>query len=213
MALKLDVRVQVEEVKKQLHGVMDRAVNAAASRAINITLVTVRKEADQEIRGKHYKLPSKVVKQSLRIQKETRRNLVGEVVALSRPISLRHFNARLKYKKVPVGVGESGRKKVHKAQRQIITTRITPGKGPRTFNRGAFIRKPVKGPIKNKPIFRRTSPDRGPIASQKLPGFPRMFLKREIVRAMDKKAAERWPIEFQHELNHELRKVAQRARR
>jgi hypothetical protein len=178
--LRLDIRGDLEEVKRSLNDLQQRKVPNAAARALNKTIGNVRTQASKSIREERA-LSAKVVRDALTVQKATKAKLVASLTASGRPIPLREYQARAGKRGVTVKVSPGGRKLVEHA-------------GNKAFALAKF----------GGHIYARTGKERLPIKKLYGPSIPATFLKEKVMSAMDKVGGENWPKRFAEELRFEL---------
>lgn len=181
--MKLDVRLDLTEVKRWATDVQKRKVPTAAARAINKTLTNVRTEASKQIR-KERALSASTVKDALTIRRATKLLLFGEVIASGRPIPLKEYQAR--------------------ETRAGVTVKVTPGKRKLVKHAGN------KGFIVHKigdHVFARTGKERLPIKKLYGPSIPATFIKQRVLDVLDRVAGESWQKRFAEELRYEFSKL------
>lgn len=180
--LRLDIRGDLNEIKKSLTDLQQKKVPTAAARALNKTIGNVRTVASKAIREERA-LSAKVVRDALTVQRATRTKLVASLTASGRPIPLRDYQAR---------AGKRG-----------VTVKVSPGKRKLVVvggNKAFEIEK------LGKHIFVREGNTRLPIKKLFGPSIPATFLKDKVVAAMAKAGAENWQKRFTEELQFELSK-------
>jgi hypothetical protein len=178
--MQLNVRVDIEEVKRMATDVQRNRVPNAAARAINKTLANVRTEASKQIRQERA-LSASTVKDALTIHRATKMLLIGDVTASGRPIPLKEYQAR--------------------QTRSGVTVKVSPG--PRklvTFagNKGFIVNK-IGGHV-----FARTGKQRLPIKKLYGPSIPATFVKERVLAALDRVAGDAWHKRLAEELRYEF---------
>jgi hypothetical protein len=180
--LRLDVKLDVEKVKRNLSDIQRKKVPVAAARALNKTIGNVRTQANKSIRQERA-LSAKVVRDALSISKATRASLVASLVASGKTIPLREYQARQ---------GKRG-----------VTVKVTPGRrkvvvhaGNKAFQIDKF----------GKHVYVREGKGRLPIKKLYGPSIPATFVKDKVVHAMNAVGGENWPKRFSEELAFELSK-------
>lgn len=180
--LRLTIKADLNEARRFVSGIKESQVMPAAVRAINKTLGNVRTEASKNIRAER-SLSAKVVRDALVIDKATRGNLSGALVASGRPIPLSAYGARKLKKGVSVLVSPAG-------GRKIVTH----------AGNKAFILDSIGGNV-----FARETGSRLPIKKLYGPSIPETFLKDVIAKAMQRSAEENWEKRFAEELSYQMR--------
>lgn len=148
-----------------------KQIDLAAARAINRTLTTVRSVATKEVVKRTGITPQRAVRDRLHIRKATPNYLIGEIGVERYTPNLARFAAR--QTKRGVSATAWGKRKVY----------------PRTFlgNQG-------------RTVFKRVGKSRVPIRPVWGPRMHRAFVEREVTRAMDAVARDRFRVEFRREL-------------
>jgi hypothetical protein len=125
--MQVDVKHDLRRLSIEL-GLYPKERLAAAVSAVNKTLTTVRAEAARRIAAS-YKIKTNEAKKSLRIEKSSRNEVRGAVVASGQPIPLFAFSARQTKKGVTVNV--TGKRKL---MRHAFIATMKSG------HKGVFIR-------------------------------------------------------------------------
>lgn len=180
--MRLNVKLDIEEVKRFATDVQRNRVPLAASRAINKVLGNVRTEASKQIRQERA-LSASTVRDALTIKRATKALLIGNVTASGRPIPLKEYQARRTKTGVTVKVSPGGRKLV-----------VFAG------NKGFLVDK-IGGHV-----FARTGKQRLPIKKLYGPSIPSTFVKDKVIAALDRVANDSWAKRFAEELRYEFNK-------
>jgi DNA-binding MarR family transcriptional regulator len=182
--LRIDIRGDLETIKRSLTDLQQKKVPTAASRALNKTIGNIRTQASKSIREERA-LSARVVRDALTVKKTTKTQLVASLTASGRPIPLREYQARAGKRGVTVKVSPGGRKLVRHA-------------GNKAFALAKF----------GGHIYARTGKERLPIKKLYGPSIPSTFVKDKVTEALDKVGGESWPKRFAEELQYELSKGA-----
>lgn len=169
-AFKLDVRSDLRQAVVRLRLNSERVIDRATVTALNRTITSVQTEANRKIRER-YNLRASAVRKQMRIGRANKSRLFAELVVSGRRIPLVEFSARQNSKGVSVRVTR---------ERKTVRT--------------AFIARMKSGHVG---VFARTSKKRLPIEELFSISLPRAFTQKQILAAVRKKAAERFPIEFE----------------
>lgn len=174
-ALKFDVRSDLRQAVVRLQLNSNKLIDRATVTALNRTITTVQSEANRKIRER-YNLKAAAVKKQMRVGRASQSRLFAELVVSGRNIPLYEFAAR------QVGKG--------------VTVRVTK---TRKLVRTAFIARMKSGRVG---VFARAGKSRLPIEELFSISLPRAFTQKQILDAVRKKAAERFPIEFERAARH-----------
>ena len=168
--MKFDVRGDIASARRQFRG-KEKQINMAAARAINRAMTTVRSVATKEIARHTGITPQRAIRDRLHIRKATPNYLIGEIGAERYTPNLARFAAR----QTKRGVSATAWRK-----RKVY---------PRTFlgNQG-------------RTVFKRVGKRRLPIRPVWGPKMHAAFVEREVRRAMDAVARERFRTEFRREV-------------
>lgn len=185
----LDIKLDVEEVKKQLHYVKNKAIDKAAARSINRTASKVRTISRRAV-SKQMGLPQKKFKQAVDISvKANPRSLFAQIKAKGKEFNLIEWVTPAKKK-----VGAFRKKKGV----------VSKPYGKRREYRGAFIgRGRSSGKLL---VFMRTSKKRNSLKAMYGPSVPKTFIQKEIIKAMRNVARKTWQKEFANNLKYYLSK-------
>lgn len=186
----LDIKLDVDQVKRELWYVKNEVIDKAASRSINRTASKVQTTARREV-AKKIGLAQKAFKDNLAIQvKSTPRSLYANVVAKGKEFNLIEFVAPSK-RKVGAFIKKKG-----------VTAKPY---GKKKEYKGAFI---GRGKNSGKAlVLIRTSKKRTPIKAMYGPSVPKTFLQKEIIKSMKQVAGDTWKKEFAHNLKYYLGKI------
>jgi hypothetical protein len=168
--LRLDVRSDLRQAVFRLELKSKRLIDAATVTALNRTITSTQTEANRKIRER-YSLRASAVRKQMRIGRASKARLFAELIVTGRRIPLVEFSARQNSKGVSVKVTR---------ERKTVKT--------------AFIARMKSGHVG---VFARTSKKRLPIEELFSISLPRAFTQKQILAAVRKKAAERFPIEFE----------------
>lgn len=189
MAMKLNVRVDIERARREVQA-SRKQIDRGLARAISRVAISVRKASDQAIR-ETLAVPSAAVKKALDIKAPRgERTLIRDVVATGKPIPIRDYNARKTRRGATFKVLKGAPRKLWmvKGQPGFIVDKI----GGHVFHR---VGADPPGPIKAK------------IQKAYGPSLTQRFRTRKVVQAMQRTAAERWPIEFEREMKFRRGKI------
>lgn len=183
----LDIKLDVEQVKRELRYVQKEVIDKAASRAINRTAAKIQTSARREV-SKKIGLPQKVFKKNLSISiKATPRSLYANVLAKGKELNLIEF--------------VTPAKKVVGAFRKKKGVTAKPYGKKKEF-KGAFI---GRGKNSGKTlVYMRTSKKREPIKVMYGPSIPKTFIQKQIIKHMKQIAGDTWKKEFAHNLRYYL---------
>ena len=181
--MKIDVRADIRSAQKFLK-LTQSGVRKAAARAINDTLITVRKDGAQLIKDAHPALKISDIKRAMDMRRATARNLEGRIGTTGKPLSLKLFGATQTKRGVSARMGA--------ARKGLVFYR----------GRKAFIIKPYQDEIFVKRENGGVRRYRGP----SLPGVFRAQQKRmlAIIKA-------RWPKTFKSRLDYEIAQASRKA--
>ena len=174
-AFTIDVEADVEEAKRFLTRTQRKVVPKAAARALNRTLSNVQTVSRRRV-AKGVGQKQKTIKGQFRLVKASRNRLIGVLKATGKPTPLIALKNPKQFKK---GV------------------KVTFG-GKRQLMKGAFI---ATMPSGREGVFRRESKSRLPIRELFGPSVPAWFATREVNKAMEDTAAEKWPSNFARDLD------------
>ena len=177
-----DVRADLKEAERYLTDVEKKAVPRAARRALNRTIKQVNTVARRSI-AKGVNQKQKDIKHQLKVIPASQQSLSASLRATGNKIPLIDFRSPRQTKK---GV------------------KVTVG-GKRHLFEGAFIATMNSG---HKGIFTRKTRKRLPIREMMGPSVPNWFVRTEINAAMQERATEQWPANFNRDLDYYLRRVA-----
>lgn len=168
--IKFSVQGDIASARRQFRG-KEMQINLAAARAINRAMTSVRSVATKEIAKKTGITPQRAIRDRLHIRKATPKYLIGEVGIERYTPNLARFAAR--QTKRGVSATAWGKRRVY----------------PRTFlgNQG-------------RTVFKRIGKRRLPIRAVWGPKMHAAFVEREVRRAMDAVARERFVAEFRREV-------------
>jgi len=190
MRVRFNIKADFREAERLLK-TLGPAAKRATARAINKTARAVKAESAREIQQKRNLRISRI-KRQLGLSRARSTRLIATITASGRPISIREFRANQTRKGVTVKIGKS-------------SPRIALRKyGNKSFRNLGF----AKGSV-----FVRTGSKRLPIEKwPPVPGFPSVFVQRQVQAAMLKTARTTWTKRFREEIGFELRKAEARAR-
>lgn len=204
MSIRIDVKDNIIEAYQAFDNLKRSEIHKAARRAINRTLVTVRKEAvgiiKEDIRIKSSVLKAKYIW----IQKPTQKNfgdMRGDVVFSSKGIALVEFIRGSKSVTSQKGLKIKNRKKVR--------VEVTPGK--RVVVQGAFLQKTSS---KGLQILKRDSKTLGHTLMQSAPSVGALLLspRRETGKKITTVASATFQKNFQYELNYRMTRLIEKAK-
>lgn len=173
---------QVDRAVKMLAHLPGEAQRAMA-RAMNRALEGARTTAVKETRAE-YRVSSRDVKATMRVQKATPANLQAEVVSTGKRIPLATFGAR------PTQPGTGG-----------------PGRPPlRVGVKRNGGRKPIEGAFISRVgrVAGRVGAKRYPIRSLYGPAVPQMIGAETVIARVEEIAAQRLSARLDHEIEHAL---------
>jgi hypothetical protein len=173
--IQLDVRTNIESVRRQLRG-KDKEIDAAASRALNRAASSVRSVAVKELAKATGIRPQAAIREKLRMRKATPRYLIAEVGAVAYTPNLARFSARQTKRGISANAW---------AKRKIY--------------RGTFLGN------QGRTAFKRTGAGRLPIEPVHGPRMHREFAAAVIQKAMEVVAIARFVKEFAHEVGRRTR--------
>lgn len=163
---------------------------AAAVRALNRTMVTVRAEAARSMRAE-YKLPVGVLKKQMRFTRATRASLRAVLTFSKRRFRLTNWAAR----QTPRGV----------VVRMPWAIETGAGKRvPLALLRHAFIQSARGSGVRN--VFVRVGAERYPLDVLLAPSLSAAFVERNIGAALSRRALERFAQAFLQEAVFQVRK-------
>ncbi len=169
-AVSFSVQSNLFQVVGRLQLNSERAIDAATVTALNRTMSSVQTEASRLIRDR-YTIKASVAKKQMRISRASKSRLFADLIVSGRRIPLIEFAARQTRKGVTVNVTR---------QRKLV--------------RGVFIARMKSGHVG---VYERLGPKRLPIQELLSISLPKAFTQKQILVAVSKKAAERFPIEFE----------------
>ncbi|MFP4560995.1 MAG: phage tail protein [Thiohalorhabdus sp.] len=195
--MELNVRVDIEEVEKQLYRAERREVPKATAWAINRTLNTARsrsaKTISRETGIQQKKFAKQPPKGRMLIKRATWENLQGELHALPYAPNLIEY------------VSKGSRKPGAFRKKSGVQARAWGSK--KTYP-GTFV---GQGQNSGKAlVFRRTSGDRYPIKAIYGPSVPQTFMNRIVQRVLDAVANYQFPRQFSRELSRRLGRLNNR---
>ncbi|MDH5189031.1 MAG: phage tail protein [Rhodospirillaceae bacterium] len=178
MTMQLNVRMEVEAVRKMLKESQRKILPKVVGYALNETARTVQKIGIKLI-ADDIGIKQKLVRQQLKIRRATWRNLSGSVEANGRRLPVSALKARAGFGGVTYQGKGGGRRKV-------------PGGFMATMSNG------------HTGAFKRQFKNRLPIYELHGPSIPHVFVQRRMDKAMRETAQHRWPVVFQRELKYRL---------
>jgi hypothetical protein len=184
----IDIRADVRRAQRFVDEIGERGVRKAASKAINDTLKTLRKEGAIAIRQAHPALKAGDIKREMEMSESTPATLRGYVRVTGRPFSIKLFKATQTKKGVSAKVGK-GRQSliIHHGRRAFFVQAYGDEVFVRKFGQGRQIKR-FRGPSMPG-IFRARTKELRKIATVR---FPKAFASRiqwEIELAKRKAAA------------------------
>lgn len=199
MSFKIDIKENIMEAYNAFDKLKRSEVSKAARRAINRTLVTIRKESVIEIK-KDLRIKSSVLKnQYIWIEKPRGKglnDLGGSVVYQSKGLALIDFLRGTKAVTPQKGIPIKRRKKVR--------VEITPGK--KFIVKGGFITKTAS---KGLQIMKGSKTNRSHLMMQTAPALGTLLLndKKRIGAKLQSRSAEIFQENFSRELNYRLQNL------
>jgi hypothetical protein len=180
--MRLGVRFDLNEFKRELDAKGRKQVDKAASIALRRVATTVRAVASRGIREK-LAISAAVAKKAITIRRDGKK-LTMFIEASGAPIPIRDYGAKLGKKGVTYRVSKGDKRKLYENKY---------GKGfvIEKFGGHVFIRVEPE-PKGLKRLFRK----RAKIVKAYGPSVPQFFVTRIIRQLLLAKARERWPIEF-----------------
>jgi len=186
---RFSVTLDIQAARKSFAG-EQKEVNKAAARALTRTTTSARKAADQTMRQR-ITLKSGVVKDAFEIVFPFgSRSLVRDLQVSGDPIPLRDWAAR-------------------RTQRKGVTFAVVKGQRKAYMRRGrkSFIVERIGGHV-----FVRTNADPPGPAKAKIakvfgPSLTQRFRTKQVQNAVMAAIRERWPIEFEREMNYRRSKL------
>lgn len=180
--MRLSVRFDLNEFKRDLDKKGRRRVYQAASIALKRVGTTVRKQAALSIREK-LAIKAAVAKQAITMRRAGK-ELTLFIEASGKPIPIRDYGARAGKKGVTYRVSKGDKRKVYENKY---------GKGfvIEKFGGHVFIRVEAE-PKGLKRLFRK----RAKIVKAYGPSVPQFFVTRVVREILLQTARDRWPIEF-----------------
>lgn len=186
--IKLDIRADIRQAQRYLTNLRKDAVQAAAARAINDTIITVRAEGAREIKDEHPALRIGDIKNAMTMKRAHKYNLRGLVATQGKPLSALLFRptggrVRKRGGKTPVSVmlGKS---------RGVVMVNGRKGFRIARYGDEVFVRRFGKG--------RQVRRFRGP----SMPGVFRAQSARFVVIAQ-----QRWATAFRNRLKFEIERA------
>lgn len=198
MSFKIDIKENIMEAYNAFDKLKRSEVSKAARRAINRTLVTIRKESVIEIK-KDLRIKSSVLKnQYIWIEKprgKGLKDLGGAVVYQSKGLALIDFLRGTKAVTQQKGIPAKRRKKVR--------VEITPGK--KFIVKGGFITQTVSKGLQ----IMKKGKDRSHLMMQTAPALGTLLLndKKKIGARLQAKGAQTFQENFSRELNYRLQNL------
>lgn len=186
--MQLDIKLDIEDVKRQLSGIRDQAIDKAAVQALNRVIKSTESASVKTIAKETGIKPQRKVRERLKIIKATRFRQSATLDArAAKGFNMIEFMTPSQRK-----VGAYKKQKGIKARR----------KGRLKVHEGAFVGR-GKNSGKLLVFTRRAS---GKLVG--VPGYPikTAFIQKHIEKAMRQTAAKRWPIEFNRAIQFQLRK-------
>lgn len=202
----LSVKIDTRRVDELLRTLPDTLARKALVRALNKTAQNVRASASKAIRANRT-ISASAVRDSIRIYRASRKNLVARLHVTGRPISLKYYGAKM---------GAKG-----------VTVAVTKGRG----NRKLVVKDGIKAFVSDKlggHVFVRTARNRVPAPTRRAihgskrydtrkiiqlfgPSMPRTFLNQEIRAAWEATAKDAIVKRTQEEVRFELLRIAGKA--
>jgi hypothetical protein len=192
--MQFDVSFDIKAVERMLKDAERAAIPKATVRALNKTGTPVQKEA-LRILSKDIGIAQKDVRKNLKMMRARRNNLNVLIEASGRRIPLIAFDAR------QIGARRKGQRRRSRGRGGVTYKKQG---GARGFIPGAFIATMRSGHVG---VFKRTGKARLPIKEKFGPSIPHVFVKQGVNEAMLRVAKDRWPKNFEHEIQFELDKL------
>ena len=191
MSLDIEITSTLLDAAKMFDGIDPREVGKAARRAINRTLLTLRKESVQKI-PEHLKIKAKVLRDRyIQLNKaQGGNNYEGSIDFSSEPLPLIEF---VKGSKEPIK-----QKGVKVKRRRKLRVEITPGK--RFVMRKAFIQR-----VRSKQVFKRPQ-GQDNFKKQGVPSVGTIVIQRGIGKELVDIGGARFAELFAADLNARLNK-------
>lgn len=205
MSFKIDIKENIMEAYNAFDKLKRSEVSKAARRAINRTLVTLRKESIQTIK-KDLRIQSSVLKNKYIWIDKPRgkglKDLGGAVVFQSRGLQLIDFLRGTKAATEQKGIPFRRRKKVR--------AEVTPGK--RFVVSGGFI---AKTSSKGLQIMKRDKNTKGHLLMQTAPSLGSLLLneKKKIGATLQSRGAQIFQDNFARELNYRLQSLSDKIKK
>ena len=188
--MKINVKLDIDRLRRELRSI-EKEVNKGAARAMDRVATTVRKEADQEIRTR-LSLKSGTVKGSIRVVRPYgQQRLVRDVEAAGGPIPLKDYSATRTKKGVTYRIGKGKPRKLYIRNNRKGFINPSWGGGHVFVATGGNPPGPANSPIKK--VYG--------------PGIAQGFVAKRTTTRMHRVAAQRWPIEFDREMNFRRQKA------
>lgn len=185
----LDIQVDTKSASAFLREVGLTALPVAEARALNKVIITVRKEAADKVHRVR-RMKKGTLKKNMVIVRANKRHLEARIKASNRPVSLKHYSAKL------------GGRKGHKR----VVINVT---GEREVLNHAFII-----PSKGGHVFERKTSKALPIKRLSGPSIGSALISSTVRLAMNQVIKDKWPTVFTREVQHEINKqAARRAKR
>lgn len=175
----LEVQIDTHNVSLFLRGVPADAMVKASARALNKVIVSVRQEAIQHVHRVR-RMKKGTIRKSMVIVRATRRDLEARIRASNKPISFKHYSAKM--------MGTKGHRRV--------VVNIT---GKRQVFEHAFIL-----PSKGGHVFERTSAKALPIKKLTGPSIGSALIKSGVRQAINQVIKTKWPAVFAREMQFEI---------
>ena len=190
MSLDIEITSTLLDAAKMFDGLNPREVGKSARRAINRTLLTLRKESLKQI-PEHLKIKPKTLRDRyIRLNKaQGGNNYEGSIDFSSEPIPMIEF---VRGSKDPIK-----QKGIKVKRRKKLRVEITPGK--RFVLRRGFIQR-----VLSKQVFKRPEGKEG-FKKQSTPSVGMIVLKRGIGKALVDMGAQRFSELFVADLNARLK--------
>lgn len=183
--LGINVKLDIERAKRDMSHMRQQVITGAAV-AMQRVAVTVRKEASLEIRDRLSLKPTQIKDNIAIYRPYGGRTLIRDIKALGAPIPLKEYSANRVKKGVTYRIGKGKPRKLYIRQNRKGFINPSWGGGHVYVATGPNPPGPANAPIKK--VY-------GPSVKQ-------AFVARRTVQRMTRVARERWPIEFNHQLQH-----------
>lgn len=207
----MQIDIKLEGVEKAMRMLDPNNVRKAANAALNRVAGSGKTEASKLIR-KDYNIKAARVNQFLRLAVRARGNIMEAVISgRGLGIALAYFDVKQTgYKLIGEGAGKMRTKFLHRTGRKrgdvSVKVKRASGRkivGPKYDNK-PFLAQMKSGHVG---VFVRTGDTRKPIEQLLGPGVGGLFGSSKIMQAVKKRINELWSKEFNHQLDHYLKRA------